>query len=253
MTVRNASTFTAEEVVMRMALPGGFDLLDAALAPARVNDKLSWSVGRLQPGEQRVVRACLKPIAASSTEALRIAVEAVCQMRAESIQSVPLAASKLDFHVNRPETISTNVPAELKITIQNTGDAPARDAILTTALFPGLTHPSGSDLETELGTLEPGQSRTIPLQVTATRAGQASLRLTVEAKGKSPIAQVVHLTAEDVRLRATARGPESLPEQFTALFELTVRNDEAEMARQVSLTVVLLRELAFVRASERGY
>jgi hypothetical protein len=252
MIVRNVSAFTAEEVVMRMALPTGYDLLDASPSPARVNEKLSWPVGRLNSGEQRVVRACLKPIASSSPASLRIAVEATCQVRAESIQSTPIASSKLDFSVSRPDTLSTNVPAELKITIRNTGDAPARDVILATALFPGLTHPSGADLETTLGTLEPGQTRTVPLQVTATRAGQTTARVTVEAKGKSPISQVVHLMAEDVRLRVAGRGPESLPEQFTGLFELTVRNDEAELAHQVSLIVSLPRELAFVRASERG-
>jgi hypothetical protein len=252
MVVRNVSGFVTEEVVMRMALPAGYELLDATPAPARVNEKLSWPIGLLNPGEQRAVRARLKPIAASSPTSLRVAVEATCQIRAESVQSISIAASKLEFNVSRPEMLSTNVPAELKITIRNTGDAPARDVILATALLPGLTHPSGADLETTLGTLEPGQSRTIPLQVTATRAGQTTARVTVEARGKSPISQVVLLMAEDVRLRVSARGPESLPEQFTGLFELTVRNDEATLAREVSLTVVLPRELAFVRATERG-
>jgi hypothetical protein len=108
-------------------------------------------------------------------------------------------------------------------------------------------------LETTLGTLEPGQTRTIPLQVTATRAGQTTARVTVEVRGKTPISQVVQLLAEEVRLRVSARGPDSLLEQFTGLFELTVRNDDPELAAAVSLTVALPRELAFVRASERGY
>lgn len=252
MVVRNVSAFAAEEVVVRMALPAGYDLLEASPSPARVNEKLSWQVGRLNPGEHRMVCACLKPIAPSSPVSLRIAVEAACQFRTESIQSIRIASSKLDFSVSRPETLATNIPAELKIAIRNTGDAPAQDVILATALSPGLTHPSGADLETTLGTLEPGQTRTIPLQVTATRAGQTTARVTVEARGKSPISQVIQLLAEEVRLRVSVRGPESLLEQFTGLFELTVRNDDAELAGSVSLTVALPRELAFVRASERG-
>jgi hypothetical protein len=250
--VRNVSAFAAEEVVVRMALPAGYDLLDASPSPARVNERLSWQVGRLNPGEHRLVSACLKPIASSSPVSLRIAVEAACQFRTESIQSNPIASSKLDLSVSRPETLATNIPTELKIDIRNTGDAPARDVILATALSPGLTHPSGAELETTLGTLEPGQTRTIPLQVTATRVGQSTARVTVEARGKSPISQVVQLLVEEVRLRVSARGPESLLEQFTGLFELTVCNDDAEVASSVSLTVALPRELAFVRASGRG-
>jgi hypothetical protein len=235
-----------------MALPANYDLSDATPSPARINEKLSWSIGRLNPGEHRMLNACLKPIAVSSPEQLRIAVEAACQFRTESIQSIPTASSKLDLSVSRPETLATNIPAELKIAIRNTGDAPARDVILATALSPGLTHPSGTDLEATLGTLEPGQTRTIPLQVTATRAGQTTARVTVEAQGKPPISQVVQLMVEDVRLHVSVRGPETLLEQFTGLFELTVRNDNAELAGSVRLTVALPHELAFVRASERG-
>src|SRR5262249_6356295 len=80
-TVRNESAYVAEEVVVRMALPANYDLSDATPFPARVNEKLSWPIGRLNPGEHRMLNACLKPIAVSSPEPLRIAVEAACQFR----------------------------------------------------------------------------------------------------------------------------------------------------------------------------
>jgi hypothetical protein len=249
--VRNVSSSAVEEVAIKSTLPEGYDLQEASPAPARVNDTLSWTIGRLTAGEQRVIRFCLKPTRAGEGTALRHTVEAICQSRAVSVQTIPIARPSLTLTVVRPESLSTNVPAALHITIRNAGNAPARDVTLATLLSPGLTHPSGSDLEVPLGTIDSGQSRTIPLELTANRTGSVSARVSVESHGKTAASEEVHLIADDVRLRVTPRGPETLPEQFTGLFELVVRNEGAQIARQVSLTLVLPAELAFVRGSEQ--
>jgi hypothetical protein len=249
--VRNISSSAVEAVTIRSTLPEGYDLQEGSPPAARVNDTLSWVIGRLAAGEQRVIRLSLKPTRVGDGTALRHSVEAVCQSRAVSVQTVPIALPSLSLTVARPESLSTNVPAVLQITIRNTGNAPARDVTLATLLSPGLTHPSGSDLEMPLGTIEPGQPRTIPLELTANRTGPVSARVTVESRGQAVVREEVQLIADEVRLRVTPRGPETLPEQFAGLFELVVRNEGTQLARQVSLTLTLPGELAFVRGSEQ--
>src|SRR5262249_53613129 len=127
-----------------------------------------------------------------------------------------------------------------------------RDVAIRTLLAAGLAHPHGNDLESSVGVLEPGQVRTLPLEVRPTRGGELRTRVTVQARGVAPLVREVTLRVTDVRVVLQARGPAVLQQPLTGLFETTVRNDDAGVARQVSLTVQLPPGLTFVRAGGQG-
>jgi uncharacterized repeat protein (TIGR01451 family) len=252
MLVRNAGTEAVEGVVVTDVLPPGFELQDSSPAPARVGAQLSWAVGRLAPGEQRLFRLSLSARAPGDQTVFRHSVQVGYQAFTSSVRTVPLTRPVLDVSVGPASRLAVGTPTVLTLTVRNTGNATANEVSLQTLLSAGLTTPHGSDLETSLGALAPGQSRSIPLEVTAVREGEAVVRVTAQSESAEPCVREFRLSAETVRLILTGHGPATLPEQFAGLFELHVRNDQTETVPEVSLTLTLPPGLAFVRASDLG-
>jgi hypothetical protein len=67
--------------------------------------------------------------------------------------------------------------------ISNVGSAPATGVLAKDLLPPGLRHPQSQDLEYPIGSLEPGESRTTRLTLTAAAVGRTVNRAVVTADG----------------------------------------------------------------------
>jgi uncharacterized repeat protein (TIGR01451 family) len=250
--VRNVGKDAAEELVVSDVLPPGYRLRQATPPPQRPGDRLTWTVGRLEPGNQCVLHLHLEAAPGTPQGPLRHAVEVRYQGRAASVGVAAVKAPQLTLAVTGPESCVAGAAVPLRITVQNTGSTPARDVAIQTLLDASLSHTLGNDLETTIDVLGPGQQRTLPLEVTPARGGDARARETVQARGLAPLVREVTLRVTDVRLVLQARGPAVLQQLLTGLFETTVRNDDARVARQVGLTVQLPPGLAFVRAGGQG-
>ncbi len=250
--VRNVGQLAAADVKVIDVLPAGYQLRDASAAPTRLADRMVWPIGTLAPGENAKLQLTLQPTQAAAKGPLRNNVEVTFRIATASAATCPVLAPDLVLSAGPPEEAAPGVPARLTLTIRNQGTAQARNVSLQTLLPPGLLHPRGSDLESNLDTLSPGESRTLPLEVTPQRAGEWSIRMTLQCQGMAPVVQDLRMVVQDVRLSATFRGPESLQQQFTGLFELTIRNDGNSSARQVSLTVSLPEGMSFLRATSPG-
>ena len=59
----------------------------------------------------------------------------------------------------------------LHITISNPGTGVATGVVLEERVPPGLRHPTGGELEYDVGTLKPGESRQLQLPLSAVRPG----------------------------------------------------------------------------------
>jgi uncharacterized repeat protein (TIGR01451 family) len=250
--VRNVGKDPAEDLLVSDVLPAGYHLCQATPPPKRLDAKLTWPVGRLGPGEQFVLRLCLEPTPDAARQPLRHAVEVVYQTRTASVRVAAVKAPQLVLNIDAAEACVPGTPAALRITIRNAGSAAAHDVTVQTLLAAGLSHPQGNDLESAVGSLEPGQERTLPLAVTPTRGGEVPVRVTARARGLDPVVRDVALHVADVRLLLQARGPAVLQQDLTGLFEVTVRNEDARAAGPVGLTVRLPPGLAFVRAGDQG-
>jgi hypothetical protein len=73
--------------------------------------------------------------------------------------------------------------ATINLLVSNVGDAPARNVELSLRLPRMVGHPEGDDLEQELGTLQVGETRVIPLIVKPSVPGQMELPVTARAVG----------------------------------------------------------------------
>lgn len=250
--VRNSGDAAAEGVTVTDLLPAGYELLGVSPTPERTVDGLIWRLGRLGPGEKTPLRMQLGPKGVSTAAALRNEVDATFQTRATSVCTSQIKKPDLTLTVTAPEAVFTGQTVGLRIALGNTGTGAAHEVTLHAVMAEGLTAAGGSDLETNIGELKPGESRVVNLQAVATRAGDLRGSVSLLAQGAGPVQRDILCHAEDNHLNVTATGPTALHYDFTGLYGLTVLNDGATPIRQVVLTAVLPEGLTFVRATDNG-
>jgi uncharacterized repeat protein (TIGR01451 family) len=249
--LRNVSTLPVDGVQVLDDPPAGYEPREAEPAPERSPNRLSWSVGRLAPGEERHFRLTLAPPRDAAPRSFRNVVDVAYAARLSSARVARVAGPDLSLEVQAPEAVAVGSPATVWLTLRNRGDAAASNVVLQTLLPEGLAHPQGSDLESPLGALPPGGQRTLPLAVTARRGGAFRVRVSAQAEGVAAVVREVAVVADEARFTVTPGGPAVLPQQLTGLFEVAVRNDGGA-ACPVAVWVQLPAGMEFVRAADGG-
>lgn len=156
------------EVMVNQTLP--CDSVFIKSEPAAVPDKdnrLSWSFPHMVCGESQRICVWVKP----EREGCCLAAATVCacpQLCAYTKCGQPIVCIKK----YGPACACLYCPVPYRIEICNTGSATAYDVVVQDSVPEGLSHSSGYRcLNYELGTLCPGESKTICLEFCATRSG----------------------------------------------------------------------------------
>jgi uncharacterized repeat protein (TIGR01451 family) len=249
-TLRNVSSGAVDGLQVIDVLPPGCDAQDIVPSAERSADRLSWSVPRLAAGEERRFRLSLVRRADATVTEIHNTVDVVYPARMSCQGVTRVTGPQLSLDVQGSPTAFVGEPTTLSITAMNSGNVAARNVSLQTVLPAGLSHPRGSDLELPLDVLAPGAQRKLTLAVTPTHTGEYRVRLSLLAEGGQTVSREVAIVVPDIRLSVGLKGPESLPQQLTGLFEVTVRNEG--VACPVSVSVLLPEGITFGRASDRG-
>jgi len=190
-TVSNIGTGTAREVVLQDTLPEGLETTEGQKA-------ISVNLGDIPQGQSRAVTAHLRAAKAGDFSS-----RALARSEGDEAQTDPVSISvrqpKLDIRITGPDQEYVTEPVTYKVSITNTGDAPAQNVSLTLSPegqpeFVNLTTPDGSRLPAggiaggqNLGTIEPGKT----LDVNATFRAQQGGPLTVNASAQASCAATV--------------------------------------------------------------
>jgi uncharacterized repeat protein (TIGR01451 family) len=243
----------AENVSATAVLPAGCELQAAEPGPERSTGSLRWMLGAMEAGGERILRLRLATTSGAwSQNELRSVVKVSYQT---SIQNTAVAVVKqpaLALRVSGPGATAVGEPASVNIAVSNTGGAAAEEVVLQTVLPAGLAHPGGNDLETDVGTLQPGETKQITLAVTPTQAGEFRHRIRALVRGAPAAEQEARLLARDWKVAVTANGPRLLYPDWTGSFEVVVKNEDARPAYQVSVSVGLPTGLVVARSSDNG-
>ncbi len=165
--VRNPGSGVVQDVEVIDTLPAGCGFVTATPSAEHSGDRLRWHLGQMRGGERQILRLVLERLPGEEWTTDNVA-EATFRGSIRSTFTPQVRGSRLRVHAVTEETFFGQ-PASLSITVQNTGSTEMRDVILNTLLSEGLTHPQGNDLEASLGQMAPGESRTISLEIAATR------------------------------------------------------------------------------------
>jgi uncharacterized repeat protein (TIGR01451 family) len=181
LTVTNRGSAPATDIRLTDTLPDG-------LEPTAGQNPLTWDLGTLGPGQQRVVeyQAAAKKAGRWTNRAV---VTSATGGRQEATATVTVGAPRLELTKTGPARRYVNRPATYLLTVRNTGTRPATGVVLTDVLPRRTAFVSASDggrrtddqVEWDLGALPPGGRRTVQLVLRATAAGEVVNRAAVRA------------------------------------------------------------------------
>jgi uncharacterized repeat protein (TIGR01451 family) len=165
--VRNPGTTPAAEVRVREQLPEDARCLRTEPAAEAHGRRLEWDLGDLEPGAERRLRVEAQADREGKFEDRVTASCSVSQSLATDIQRPRLALT-----MAAPEQARLGDEVRFQVRVTNNGTGPATHVVVHDHPPAGLRHAQGADVEADLGTLAPGESKAIALRTTAVRGGR---------------------------------------------------------------------------------
>jgi uncharacterized repeat protein (TIGR01451 family) len=224
LTVTNTGQTELTDVMLKDSLPAG-------LEHASGNNALTWTVGKLVPGQSSQVeyQAVAKKTGQLCNKATA---SAAGGLRHDAEHCVTVAEAKLDVRVTGPERRYVNTGAAFQISVTNAGTVPLTEVAIRNPLPQQTTFASASgqgqlmanEVQWVLGTLAPGENRTVDVVLKALAEGQIINRAIVTAKQG--------ITAE-AEARTTFVGVSAL------LLELIEAADPVAVGAETSYAIVV--------------
>ncbi|MDB5358420.1 MAG: hypothetical protein JWN24_4873 [Phycisphaerales bacterium] len=253
-SIRNTGSGVARNVTLRDELPEGLTTADGQ----RV---VSANVGDIPAGQARDVIVHLK-----ASQPGQFASAATASSEGETVKSETVATTvrqpKLDVAVKGPEQEYISRPVSYQVTVTNTGDAPARDATVRVrpsgpAQLVSVTAPDGAQLASattgpeRLGTIQPGQSKTINLTYQGTGQGALRLDATATAACAQEARQSVQTNIQTIAALLLEAVDERDPVRVgdNVVYNIVVTNQGNGPDTNVGVTAILPPEQQFVQAT----
>jgi len=246
--VKNTGPVAAQQVVVTDHVPAGTQLVDVRPQPHRGADgSLVWSLGTMQPGEETQITLQVMPQAEGeigSTAHVSFSAAASCR----SICTRP----QLTIEHTAPPKVLIGESFNVEITVSNPGSGPATGVRIEEDVPAGLAHAAGGQLEYEIGTLRPGESKRLALVLTAKQAG--AIQNTIHVRGDANLAaqHAIQLEIVAPQLAVEVEGPKRRALERQATYTLQIANPGTAPARDVELVAFLPRGMKFVATDAQG-
>lgn len=174
--VKNDSRDEVPQVVVEDRIPESYEVVNVAPLALLKDSTLRWQLGKLAAGEETTLRVELMPRGEG-------VLETTSQVRSFAAVNfkTDVAGPKLKLDVAMQASFRVGDRVAVKFKVTNTGTAAATKVVLQEDLPAELSHQHGRQLDLDLGTLEPGESREAQLTLEAKATGSAVLRSAVTA------------------------------------------------------------------------
>lgn len=245
--VRNTGRATAENVTLADQVPAGTKLISTNPTANHQNGRLVWRLGSIPSGEERTVEMKLEPVREGPIGSV-----AKVSMDAAASASTVATRPQLSVRMSAPSRVLIGGEQVITIDVHNPGTGSATHVMLTEDVPAAVRHPAGSELEFEVGTLEPGATRRIELKLKAAQAGHVVNAVTVVADGDLRAEKSVEFDIVAPSLAVTIDGPKRRYLERPASYTIGVDNPGTAPAKDVRLVTHLPRGMEFVKANNLG-
>lgn len=156
------------DVIVADEVPEGCSLVSSEPEATKQGKKLVWKFENMSPESSRTIRVTVKAESEGQLQhcATATALPQVCI-------STMVGKAQLALKKTGPPVVQLGQDATYNITVENTGNAPARNVVVTDTLPDGLR---GAEDKTEvsfpIGDLAPGASKAVTVPVKATKRGK---------------------------------------------------------------------------------
>ena len=234
--VTNPAKVEAHKVVVTDVLPAGIAYVDSAPKATVNGQKLSWALGTLAPGGQRVLTVNVKGTKTGSFENCAD-VTADDGLKDRSCATTVITRANLTLSKSAPAEAIVCDTIPYAITVRNTGDAPATNVRIMDELPAGMAMLDGrKKVVFDIGTLGPGEAKVGKVQVKASKVGTYTNTATASADGgltaRASAKTIVRLPV----LVLTKTGPKKRFVGRSALYTITVQNTGDAPAKNTVVT-----------------
>jgi uncharacterized repeat protein (TIGR01451 family) len=245
--VRNVGNVAVSGVRVDDELPSGAKYVGSD-PPAELNgDRLLWVVGSIDANAEKRITVRVKP-----AEEGEIRSRATVTFAASADARTKVTRPRVSVTVTGNEVCRAGEETIFQIKVGNSGSGPAQRMILTAKLSDGLLHPQGTVIEAELANLPPGEIKTIPLKVSASKAGLQWCQITVAAEGSSDATGKASVNVVEPLLQITQTGPAKCHVRAEPSYEITLSNSGTAATDPIALYAVLPEGFEYLQANENG-
>lgn len=246
--VENNGSVPVEQVEVRDEIPKGTQLLSTTPAAQRTpQGELVWSLGAMEPGDETQLEVELLPLVEGEIGSV-----AVVLLSAAASARTVATRPELVVKVTGPPQVNINETSVIEIVLTNQGTGAATGVFLASNLPQGLSHPAGNSLEYEIGTLEPEESRTLELSLTAVKAGMVRNVISVQGDGQAQAEGLWESEIVAPSLAVQIEGPKHRYLEKKATYNVSVGNPGTAPAKDVELVAYVPDGMQFVEADNFG-
>lgn len=207
-------------VVVTDAVPEGAKVERSEPQAATQGGNLSWKVDQMAAGEVKEMKLWLTPTG-TGTIASCATVSAEPRACVNTVVGQPV----LEIAKTGPAQALLNEQVKYQITVRNTGDIAARNVVVTDMVPEGMTHSTNqTELTHEVGTLEPGQSKSLLVELTAAQRGEHCNKAMVTSSNAAEADATACTTVVDRQLEVTKSGTDRQFIGKNASYRIAVKN-----------------------------
>ncbi|WP_158545319.1 DUF11 domain-containing protein [Bremerella cremea] len=246
--VENNGRVEASNVVVHDMVPAGTKLVSTSPeAEPGPNGTLVWNLGTLQPRERKSLKLEILPLEEGD-------IGSVASVTFAAIASAKSVVTRPDLKVTQASsaTVLAGNQLGITITISNPGTGAATGVVLEENVPANFSHPAGKELEFEVGTLRPGESRQLDLVLNAVSAGRVQNILHARADGNLSQEAAIDLEVIAPKLAVAMSGPKLRYLERPAKYTVEVSNPGTAPAHEIDLVTYLPKGLKFVEANNAG-
>jgi uncharacterized repeat protein (TIGR01451 family) len=242
---RNTGSVAVFNVHVEDELPSGARFVGSTPTPDVQGEHLLWNLGTMEPGAEKRIKIEMMPAAEGE-----LVSRATATFSASSAVTTRVTRPQLTVNVTGPRSAMVGDPAAFLIQVANVGTGPATNVVVHDNLPSGLWHEQGQHIDADIGTLAPGEAKTLNLQATAVKVGPQSNEAVVTADEGIRAAAQAQLTITEAMLALHVSAPHRRYLNREAEFTLEVSNPGSAPAQSVRVMEDLPEGLEFVSASD---
>jgi uncharacterized repeat protein (TIGR01451 family) len=245
--VRNRGQAAVHSVLVRHGLAPGTTCTHTDPPAATERDELIWTVGTLQPGQERRLEL---HIVAGQRGTMNC--QATVSFASAVSQQVQVREPLLHVKMRLPEKAVAGDTVNILCSVTNPGDGVAELVKVKARLPDGLENPRGQTLEIDIGNLGPKETRTVQIPCIAKASGSHTCRVRVTGDGGLSATDRADTEILEAKLNVAVAGPKLRYLDRHATYTLKVSNPGNAPAGNVMLHEAVPAGFKFHTANASG-
>ena len=245
--IKNEGKQIAKDILVEASFPISVRLTKSVPTPSASRDHLEWKFESLKAGETKTIQISMIP-------SQRGAISATASVRCTNTLSESFMVSEplLQVVVQGPTNVMIGEPASQSVTISNPGTGTLHNVVLEAEIPKGLEHVTAEYLQMQVGSLNPGESRTIRLALAAVMGGEQVVKVMAKAEGGLVQASQARVNVIAPKIQVAIDGPGLRYKGRSAQYTITSINDGAAATNNVRILHKVPEGFEFVKADHGG-